>query len=472
MASVTIQADENVERMLIAMRDAGLPRDQAERFTLGGYVPLQGMLPFHAWARQADRGTGPEWVAMGGKRGPGKSHTAMAQVGLDDCQRIPGLKGLFIRKIQRAARQSLEDVIMQVFRYTPHTLTQDGVTFRNGSRLLIGGYKDERDIEKYLGIQYDVIVIEEATQLIESKVDKLRGSLRSAKPGWRPRIYLTTNADGPGLQWFKREFVVPAREGRETATRFLDVTHIHNPFINDEYDQWLGSLTGNLAKAWRDGDWDAFAGQAFPNWNHARHVVDPFDIPAHWLRWKATDWGSAAPFCTLWFAKDLDTRRVIVYRELYRAGLTDRQQARAILDMSPMSETYTVHYADPALWERKNYNNRVFSTADEYKAEGIILTRANNDRLGGKRKVNNALADLPDGEPGLQVFSTCPHTIEQMESLASDELNPEDVDTQQEDHAYDTLRYGLTNERKLEQPKTPAATNTNPLMGISALGTR
>lgn len=453
--------------MLIAMRDAGLPKDQAERFTRSGYVPLPGMLPFHAAARQADLPNGPEWIALGGKRGPGKSHTIMAQV-LDDCLRVDNLKALFLRKIQKAARESLEDVIQRVFLYTPHTLTQDGLKLANDSRVIIGGFKDEKDIEKYLGIEYDLIVIEECTQITEGKKDKLRGSLRTSKPKWRPRIYLSTNADGVGLLWFKKMFVEPARNGKETYTRFIDVSHIHNPFINPEYEQWLDGLTGPLAKAWRDGDWDAFAGMAFPQWNRERHVVQPFDIPQHWVKWKATDWGFASPYCTLWLTKDPDTRRVIAYREHYAAGLTDRQQARAIKDMSPAGEVYPFHYADPSLWERKNREGQVFSTADEYRAEGILLTRGDNDRLSGKRKINNILADLPDGAPGLQVFETCPHLIEQLGTLAADKTNPEDVDTDQEDHAYDTLRYGLTNEKRTEQPQPPKQTH-HPMAMVKGL---
>lgn len=287
-----------MERMATAARDAGCPQDQVENFINAGYVPLVGMLPFHAAAREADKSGGPEWVAMGGKRGPGKTHTAMAQA-LDDCIRLDGAKFLFLRQIQKSARESFQDVISKVFLYTPHEYNQDGLKLvHNDSRVIIGGFKDEKDIDKYLGLEYDGIVIEEATQISETKKDAIRGSLRTSKQ-WRPRIYLTTNAAGVGLSWFKKMFVEPAREERETNTRFFDVTHVSNPFINPEYQEWLDGLTGPLAKAWRDGDWDAFAGMAFPQWNRERHVVQPFDIPSHWLKWRATDWGFAAPFCTL-----------------------------------------------------------------------------------------------------------------------------------------------------------------------------
>lgn len=454
MGSVTIQADKRMERMIVAAHDAGCPRDQVERFIQSGYIPLEGMLPYHAAAREADKRDGPEWIAMGGKRGPGKSHTVMAQAGLDDCQRVPGLKVLFLRKIQKSAKESLDDVIRRVFLYTEHSMGMDGVKLPNGSRILIGGYKDDKDIEKYLGIEYDEIVIEECTQISEMKKEKLRGSLRTSKPNWRPRIYMSTNADGIGLLWFKKTFVLPAREKREKETRFFDVTSIHNPFTNPEYEAWLDGLKGALRKAWRDGDFDAFAGMAFQQWNHERHVIKPIELPDSFTRWRAVDWGMASPFSCHWYARNPDTTRIYCYREAYQAGLTAKQQAQMIKDYTLPNEKIAFTYADPSLWERKDREGEVFTTADEYKENGVPLTKGDNDRLGGKRKVDEALADLPDGEPGLLIFENCVNMIEQLETLPLKE-GTEDVDTRAEDHAYDDLKYALTNERSTskEPPK-------------------
>src|SRR3990170_565579 len=410
MAVATLKSDHRIENMLALARDAGCPRDQMERFIRAGYIMIDGMQPFHAWAREADKPGGPEWIGLGGKRGPGKSHAIMAQAGLDDMQRVDGLKVLFIRKIQKSAAEALEDRVRWVFLYTPHSLTQDGVKLPNGSRMVIGGYKDESDIEKYLGIEYHVICLGEATQIGEGKKDKLRGSLRSSIPGWRPRMYLDTNPDGPGLLWFKKMFVQPWREGRQTNTYFLDTNNIYNPFNNPEYDAWLDSLTGNLRKAWRDGDWDAFAGMGFPNWNHDRHVIEPFAIPDSWVKWRAVDWGYYSPFCCLWFAKEPDTKRIYVYREYYSDGLTDRDQARAIMDSTPPNEKIVIGYGDPnSFWVSKNQAGRVFTSADEYAANGVILTPADDNRILGIRRVRTLLGNLADGKPGLQVFRNCPH---------------------------------------------------------------
>ena len=466
MAKAKIKADKRIEAMAQAAAEAGLPRDQTERFIKAGYIPLVGMLPFHAAARSADKGGGPEWIALGGKRGPGKSHTIMAQV-MDDCLRTKDLKVLFLRRIQKSAKESMEDVIRKVFTYTPHSLTHNGLSLDNGSRIAIGGYKDANDIDKYLGIEYDIITIEECTQITEDKVMKLRGSLRSSKTTWRPRIYMSTNADGVGLGWFKKMFIEPNRNHTETVTRFFDVTNIYNPFINVEYEAFLDSLTGALRKAWKDGDWDAFAGQAFPMWNQTIHVISPFEIPIEWPRWRGIDEGFAAPFCCIWMTRDPQTRRMYAYREAYQKELTLTQQAELINSMSLANERFQFTYADPAMWQRKNAQGRVFSAADEYASRGIQLTRADNDRISGKRKIDSALSLAPDGEPAVQIFSTCTNLIGQLSTLARDKLNPEDVDTTAEDHAYDAFRYSQTNERRIDTKPQPP--QRHPLQGVRGL---
>lgn len=451
--TAAIQADARIERLITAARDAGMPREQIEGFIARGYVPLPQMLPFHAAARQADRIGGPDEIALGGTRGPGKSHAVFAQVALDDCQRIPGLKILFLRKVLKAASEAFEDLVVKVLAYTPHDRKLGQVSFPNGSRILIGGYRVEADIEKYLGIEYDAVAIEEATQLSERTRQAIGGSVRSTKPGWRPRKYYTSNPAGIGLKWFKRDFVLPWRAGTEKFTRYFHGEYKGNPFLDEGYIRYLNGLTGSLAKAWRLADWDAFEGMAISEWNYDRHTCDPFEIPDYWPRWRAVDWGYANPWCCLWLAKQPDIERIYVYREAYATQLTDPQQAQRILDMTPPAENILFTFADPSMWASKTQSETVTTTADVYARLGVPLTRADNHRMNGNRKLHNLMADLPDGEPGLVIFRTCSNLIRTLPDLPSDERNPEDVDTAAEDHGYDALRYGFTNIRiKAELP--------------------
>lgn len=427
----------------------GMSDDQMNNFLVRGYVPFKAMIPFHVAARECDVDGGPVIVGIGGTRGPGKSHATMAQVALDDCQRVSGLKFLFLRRVQKSAAESLEDLTSRVLQHCKHVYQSSlgRIEFPNGSRILLGGFHSERDIDRYLGIEYDGMAIEEATQLSEEKINQLRGSVRTSRDDWRPRVYMTANPDGIGLGWFKSWLITPWRNGAEKWTRFIQASYTNNPYLNQEYLDYLDGLKGKLRRAWRDGDWDAFEGQAFPTWRYDVHVVEPFEMPDHWLRWRAVDEGYANPWCCLWLAQDPATKRRYVYREAYATQLTARQQAERIITMTGEDEVVFTTYADPALWGRKNVDNIVKTTAQEYAEAGVPLTKADNDRIQGKRRVDSALALQPDGLPGLQVFSNCLNLIRTLPMLVHDDVRVEDVDTEGEDHAYDSLRYGLSNVR-------------------------
>ena len=461
--TATINDPVSLENYAHQAKAAGMPKDQFGSFLESGYISLPKMTYFHAAARMADKQGGPIEIGMGGARGPGKSHAALAQAGLDDCIRFPGLKVLFLRKLAKSASESFEDLIQKVFKYTQHTYvpSRNRLEFPNGSSIVLGGFNNESEIDKYLGIEYDVIILEEATQISKRKYDMLMGSLRTTKPGWRTRIYLTTNPGGIGHAWFKDKFVRSYRAGGEELILFIPATYKDNPFLPPEYIHYLENLEGGLGKAWRDGDWDVFEGMAFPQWDYERHTCDPFVIPNHWPKWRAVDWGYSAPFAAYWAARDIDTQRIYVYRELYGPGYTDIQQARMIRENTPGDELIKATFMDPAMWSRnrQNSDNQVYSTADTYIDEGVFPTKADNDRLSGKRKFDRVLGNLADGSPGLIIFKSCRNAIRTIPELIYDATRPEDVDTTQEDHAYDGIRYLLTDikdqTQQQQQQKNP-----------------
>ena len=440
--------------------EAGCPIDQTQRFIHAGYAALPNMMPFHIAARQVTPGR--REIALDGTRGSAKSHATIAQVALDDCQAHPGLKFLFLRQTAKAAGESFDDLVNKVLMGIKHEHNTEKVTFPNGSRIVVGGFHDEGDIAKYIGIEYDGLVLEEATQIPGDRYEQLAGSVRTSRQDWIPRIYLTFNPGGVGHQYYKDRFIQPSRNNNETTTFRFFSSYKDNPFLDLGYRLYLEGLTGDLAKKWRDGDWDVFEGQAFSQWRYDRHVIQPKVLPDSWVRWRAIDWGLTAPFCCYWYARDPDNGRIYVYRELYKAGLNDRQQARAILDMTPPDESIPFTFADPAMWGKKSVENIITTTADTYAANGVPLTKADNDRLSGKRKVDRALDDLPDGRPGLIVFSTCPNMIRTLPALSHDKIKLEDVDTDGEDHAYDNLRYALTQVREYRPVTTNVRPYTNP----------
>ena len=291
MATAVAQLNPAHLRMAQTAKAAGVPADSLRRFLAAGYVPQPKQMQFHAACRECDKPDGPDQVGFGGARGGAKSHGVFAQVALDDCQRVPGIKALFLRKIAKNAREQFEDLRRAVLSYAPHEYNrqQGMITFANGSRVLLGHFRTEADVDQYLGLEYDLIGIEEATTLTLAKYKTLRDSNRTSKSNWRPRIYLTTNPGNIGHVWFKERFITPARKHSETKTRFVFSTVEDNRFLDSDYRKKLEENTGWKLRAYRYGDWDIAAGQYFSTWRYEHHVCKPFRIPPHWTVWCALD---------------------------------------------------------------------------------------------------------------------------------------------------------------------------------------
>ncbi len=104
-----------LERYMAMGQRAGCPRDQMDNFVRAGVVLQERQLAASAAARLCDRADGPTAVGYGGARGGGKSHWLLAQMGADDCQRVPGLKCLLLRKVGKANMEHFEDLRRRLF---------------------------------------------------------------------------------------------------------------------------------------------------------------------------------------------------------------------------------------------------------------------------------------------------------------------------------------------------------------------
>lgn len=450
--------EQKWEKFFKKAKLAGVPKDQVKNFVTQGYIPLEWQLKFHAIARGADKSDGPVMIGVGGARGPGKSHGVFAQINLDDCQRVPGLKGLFLRQTGKAAKESFEDLINGVLlgatKYT-YNKSSSVLEFPNGSKTILGGFENDRDVDKYVGIQYDFIAIEELNQLTQEKIDKLRGSLRTAKEGWRPRMYASFNPGGIGHAFVKGLFVDPWRKEEETTTRFIPSTYKDNPYLNPEYVSYLQELKGDLGKAWREGEWELFEGQFFSEWSTAKHTCPAFTVPSSWRRFRSYDHGRTEPACCKWYAMDQD-KRVWVYRELYVAGWNIDQIAAEVNRLSE-GETYQYSVADPSIFANMGFVDKTGgqTIAEVFARYNITFYPASNRRIDGWNVLHQYLYCDALTYPKMIYFNNCKDSIRTIPSLVYDEKKPEDVNSSCEDHAADTDRYFLMSlhDTRVETPK-------------------
>ena len=331
--------------------------------------------------------------------------------------------------------------------------------FPSGAKIWTGHLSNEDAWSKYLGQEFQKIAIEELT-LIPDELSYLRliSSARSTIPGLKSQVFATTNPGGPGHGWVKARFVDSARnktyfDPKSGKSRiFVPSKVTDNPTImreDPEYINSLKALPDELRRAWLDGDWDVFAGQFFQKWRLDVHVVEPFDIPHEWYKYRSFDYGFAAPFAAGWWAVDFKGN-VYLYREHYEAGQELSHHIDRILELSG-DEQYMMTVGDPSMWIKNPQNtNRSdivapsnMSIADIMGRHGINMFKANNERVNGWNICRSYLDHSDEKPPKLKVFSTCPEFIRTLPVLVHDDKRPEDLDTKGEDHHADQMRYML-----------------------------
>ena len=442
-----------LDAYLRAAKLAGCPRDQLANFRKAGYVGQPKQLLFHGACRECDEEGGPTEVGFGGARGPGKSHGLLAQIALDDCQRVSGLKCLLLRQIGKAVRESFEDLRFSVLRWVKHDYNRSSgtITFPNGSRIILGHFKNESDIDRYLGLEYDIVGVEEATTLSWAKYEAIRTCNRTSKQGFRPRIYSNANPGGIGHAWYKQRFVTPYHESRQTDTRFFLATIDDNKFINDEYRKILDDLTGWRLRAWRHGDWDIAAGQFFTTFRRGVHVIDPIPVESWWELWLTMDYGFTHWNVTLLLGRWQDTIWVIdECARRQELPATNAIAVREMLGRNGIAEERIKQFiAGQDTFAKQGTSGR--SIADSWADDGFTLEPANMDRVQGAAEILRKLGDVDrDIRPSIFIFRNCIKLVECLPMLEHDPHRPEDVlkiDTDDRgvggDDAYDSFRYGL-----------------------------
>lgn len=355
----------------------------------------------------------------------------------------------------------------------------------NGATLKMRYLESSTDWMRYWGHAYTWIGWDELPTWPDlSAYVKLKARLRSAHPVPNKRIRATGNPGGPGhnavKQYFRIDEYPNGGQIFETggSTRLFIRSRLTDNQIllkNDpQYGERLKGLgSPELVRAWLEGDWGVIAGAFFPEFNYDKHVIAPFEIPAHWSRFRAMDWGSSRPFSVGWYAvsdglvSHIPVGALVKYREWYGSTgepnvglkLTAEEVAEGIIERTAASELILYTALDPAGFAE----NGGPSIAERMSRAGVTCKPADNRRvaklgaLGGWDQLRARLKG-EDTTPLLYFFDTCIHTIRTLPALQHDTLRPEDVDTEGEDHAGDETRYACMSRpwmRAQPSPKGP-----------------
>lgn len=429
-------------------------------------------------------------VLFGGAAGGGKSYGQLTDA-LLYALKYPKSRQLILRKTFPELEHSM---IFTSLSFYPKEVCRYSSTskkwfFVNGSLIEFGYCAAKTDVLRYQGAEYDVIRFDELTHFTEDQYTYLISRIRGVNP-YPKMVKSSTNPGGIGHTWVKRRFidgfspnVVHTDEETGIKRLFIPSKVTDNVFLmkaDADYVKRLHQLPENERKALLLGEWNIFDGQVFTEWRNSAfgrktrrwsHVIEPFKIPKEWRRFRAFDFGYAKPFAVSWFAIDHDGR-AYNYRELY--GCTGRadegvkwtaakiaEEIRKI-ESSEDKDCHITGYADPAIWNSTGSSEG--SIAEMMERCGVFFEKGNNDRLAGKMQVHNRLAFDDEGLPMLYFFENCKNIIRTLPQLGYDPTRPEDVNTGQEDHLYDALKYFLMSDPIApRQNKSPARREYNPL---------
>ncbi|MBR2930391.1 MAG: phage terminase large subunit [Clostridia bacterium] len=409
-------------------------------------------------------------VLFGGAAGGGKSYGQVVDA-LLFALRYPGSKQLILRRSFAELDKSLIRAALSLYPREIWSFNSSSHVgrFINGSIIDFGYCATESDVYQYQSAEYDCIRFDELTHFTEAQYVYLLSRLRGAN-GYPKQVKSTTNPGGIGHTWVKERFVDPAPRGSAFAA--LGMTRIFIPSLLDDnafltasdpnYRTRLLALPERERKALLDGDWDIFEGQYFSEFSRERHIIEPFEIPSSWRRYRTLDYGLDR-LAVLWIALSPEGR-AYVYREYCESDLPISRAAAAILERTPKGEEIYATLAPPDLWSRSQETGK--TKASLFSEFGVNFTRTSNDRECGWLAVKELLCPR-GGAPSLYIFSTCFELIRCLPALTVDKLKPTDCSTEPHEltHAPDALRgFAIYHTRPSEERGAVRRTHWSPDM--------
>lgn len=416
---------------------------------------------------------------FGGAAGGGKSDAMLAEAARQ--VHISNYRGIIFRatfpQLEALIERSIA-IYSRAFPGAKYNASAKAWTFPSGSHIFFGYMQHEKDKYNYQGKPYDFIGFDELTHFTQTQYEYLKSRNRPTGPGTRVYMRATANPGGIGHGWVKEKFIAPAPpmttiwkevsvdgpNGEKIQDRQSRIFVPSSVFDNQEllkndpnYVFTLASLPEKERNALLYGDWDSFEGQVFGEfvddplhyqdrlWTH---VIDPFEIPAHWRIYRGFDWGYSRPYSVGWLACD-DEGRFYRIKELYGWNGTANTGVQEDIDTiaKQINEIEQNDYllkgkriegiCDPAIFEE----SRGESIARGFERAGIFFTKGDHTRIAGKMQFHYRFAFDERGIPMFYTFNTCKQFIRTIPLLIYSDKHVEDINTDGEDHIYDECRY-------------------------------
>ena len=259
-------------------------------------------------------------IAFGGARGGGKSWAVRTKAKLL-AFRYAGIRLLIVRRSYPELMNNHINILRNELAGAAVYNDRDKILrFMNGSTVNFMYCDRDGDLDRIQGVEYDVIFIDEATQLSEYQMKSIAACVRGVNP-FPKRVYYTCNPGGRGHGYIKRLFVDRRFKDGENPEDYSFIQSLvsDNTALmkaQPDYVKQLEALPPKLKEAWLYGKWDIFDGQFFEDFvignemekSELRftHVIKPFDISRGeargWKLYRSYDFGYNRPFSCAWWA--------------------------------------------------------------------------------------------------------------------------------------------------------------------------
>jgi phage terminase large subunit len=413
-------------------------------------------------ARELFRARDSELV-IAGPAGTGKSLAALFRVHLAALHN-PGIRCLIARKTgvsltsttlvtyeKKVAADALARSIVTWFGGS----AREAACYRysNGSVIVVGGLDKP---EKIMSSEYDLVFVDEATELTKTDWESISTRLRNGVLSWQQQI-AACNPSHP-THWLKQR----ADDG---TARMLVSRHKDNPaYVNADgtltakgvnYFEKLDKLTGVRRLRLRDGKWAAAEGQIYEAWDDAIHMVDAVKPTAAWTRWGTVDFGFTNPFVYHDWWEDPDGRLYLAHEIYYTRRLVE-DHAKNIKDLlfypsgQPRGQLPRAIYADHDAEDRATLERHLgLSTKPAAKtvSDGIQAVQARlRVQEDGRPRLFIARGALVERDPELESASLPACGAEEIAGYVwavkpGNSGGLKEAPVKENDHSMDALRY-------------------------------
>jgi hypothetical protein len=325
----------------------------------------------------------------------------------------------------------------------------------SGAITQLGYAEHEQDIKNFKSFEYDLVEFDELTSFTEPMYLFMFSRNRTKSADLPPLLRSASNPGDIGHQWVFDRFISgrePFRvydveikdpvEGKVKSImqrQFVPAKVWDNPKMPNmaEYITGLMAMGEADAAAYLHGIWTMLEGQMFRT---LPQEVPPGPKGKEYYIIRCMDYGFEDPSCILWLYCYPDNT-VEVAHELYVKHTT----VEGLVQLAKVAEEDLGFGADKLRWSVGDPNmfmNRVEGAqniAYMLGNRGLWFTKADNDRIGGWTHVRQII-----GSGQLRVWQgRAPNLMRTLAALQRDPRKPEDTKKHQEDHAPDTLRYGV-----------------------------